>query len=51
MDGKALWDVQETGSITSMTNNCAVRVVIILKSGIKTNNGTGSSGSPFELVV
>ncbi len=45
-----LWFVRSSGSTTPYSSNSAVRVVITLKSGIKTSDGTGGSGSPYELV-
>ncbi len=47
-----LWEVQSSGTTSSNPSdtNYGVRVVITLKSGIKTSNGTGSSVSPYELV-
>ena len=45
-----LWSVQSSGSTGSLSDNNAVRVVITLKSGIKTSNGTGERESPYELV-
>ena len=46
----ALWSVQSSGNTTPKPVGSGVRVVITLKSGIKTSNGTGGSGSPYELV-
>ncbi len=45
-----LFSVESSGVTAEYTHDYAVRVVITLKSGIKTSNGTGSSENPYELV-
>ena len=45
-----LWNEQKLGGRYPYSYSSAMRVVIALKSGIKTSNGTGGSGSPYELV-
>ena len=52
--GKApvpLWNVKSDGSSNPYSRSFYLRPVITLKSGIRTNSGDGSSGSPFKLVA
>ena len=50
IDGNTLWSINSTGIASSFGRADNVRPVITLKTGIKTNSGTGTFSSPYELV-
>ena len=45
-----LWSINSSGIASGFGRADGVRPVITLKTGIRTNSGTGSFKSPYELV-